>query len=379
VVQLSPAFRGVVGQGRSIGWLHRAIGAGAIAHAYIFEGPAGVGKHTTAKAFVKAIMCKASGCGHCHDCIRIERGTHADAFQIVPDGVTLGIEQIREIQHQVMLKPVEGSRKFFILDEAESMTTQAANAFLKTLEEPPPGVTFILVTSNVHAMLPTILSRAQRLSFNPIPPADVSALLQQRFGVDRDQAELATRVGSGVVGKALALGRGEGMERRKEILALAADLPVLDSLDLMSSVEGIASGIKKPLAEAKAARKKETQDSRETAVSSSHASFIARTLEQRAKREFAQRERQQFEDVLSTFESWFRDIMVTAEGVPELVMNLDRSEEIRRRSEYLTSEQAVGCIEAVERARRMIRRNVNPQLALEAMLFDMQECDKCSV
>lgn len=379
MTELSPAFRGIIGQARVMARLDRAIRAGTLAHAYIFEGPAGVGKFTTAKALAKALICGDTGCNHCAACVRIDHETHPDVFHVVPQGVTLGIEQIRDIGRQVILKPVEGDRKVFIIDEAEAMTQQAANAFLRTLEEPPPGVVFILVTSNVHALLPTVLSRCQIVNFSAIPGHEIVALLQERFGFDRDEAELATRVSGGVVGKALALVRSGGMATRNQVLTLAADIPVLDALDLMNAAETIAESIRKPLAALKTSQKKEAVEAEEMAVSRTHASFIRRTLEQRTKRELAQRERQQFEDVLSALDSWFRDVVVTIEGAPELIVNLDHSDEVSRCAGRTSSAAALGCIQAIESARKMIRQNVNPQLALEAMLFDIQECDPCNV
>lgn len=375
----SPAFRGIIGQVRAIARLDRAIRVGNLAHAYIFEGPTGVGKFATAKALAKALVCRDAGCNVCPDCIRVDHDTHPDVFCVAPEGTTLGIQQVRDIQHHVALKPVQGAHKVFIVDEAEAMTTQAANAFLRTLEEPPPGVVFVLVTSNVHALLPTIVSRCRQVAFSAIPSSEIVALLRERFGFDSDEAELATRVSGGVVGKALSLVRTGGMDRRNSVLTLATDLPVLDSLDLMRAAETIASAIRKPSAKDRDAAKKQTRELEELAVSRTHASFIRRTLEQRTKREAAQREREAFEDVLTALDSWFRDLMVTGEGAGELIINLDRSEAITHHAVRFSSRAALGCIAAIARGRAMIRSNVNPQMALESMLFDIQECYPCSV
>jgi DNA polymerase-3 subunit delta' len=351
---------------------------GQLTHAYIFEGPAGVGKFTTAQALAKALVCGNRGCNRCEDCVRLDHGTHPGVISVIPQGVTLGIDQVREIARQVILKPAEGTWKIFIIDDADAMTVQAANAFLRTLEEPPPGVLFVLVTSNVHGMLPTIRSRCQELTFNAIPGRDIAALLRERFGFDADEADLATRVSGGVVGKALALVRGPGMARRDQVLSLASDLGVLDSLDLMNAAEALATSVRGG-ARQDAESKEAIEEAEQFALDKRHASFIRRTLEQRAKRDVAQRERIAFEDALSVLDSWFRDLVVAVEGAEELLVNLDRREAIERCAKTTSSETALGCIAMIERARRMIRHNVNPQLALEAMLLDIQECDPCNV
>lgn len=373
-----PAFRGIIGQARAIARLDRAVRAGQVAHAYIFEGPAGVGKFTAAKALAKALQCESYGCGSCASCVRIDHGTHPDVFEIAPQGVTLGIDQIREATHKTLLKAVEGAYKVFIVDEADAMTAQAANALLRTLEEPPPGVVFILVTANVHGMLPTILSRCRQIGFGAIPSEDIAGLLRERFGFDADEARLATRVSGGIVGKALALVKDGGMERRNQILQLAGDLAVLDSLDVMTAAETIVGSIRGSSRKSEAT-KAETREAEEYGVDRSHAGFLRRNIELRAKRDVAKRDREAFEDVLSVLDSWFRDVVVTTEGAPELVVNLDHRETIERCAGMTTTSAALGCIEAIERSRSMIRRNVSPQLALEAALLEIQECDGCDV
>lgn len=378
MTELLPAFRGIIGQARVIARLDRAARAGQLSHAYIFEGPSGVGKFTTAQSLAKALVCRERGCNRCPECIRVEHGTHPNVLTVAPRGTTLGIDQIREISHQVILKPAEGDWKIYIVDDADAMTPQAANAFLRTLEEPPPGVIFILVTGNVHGMLPTIRSRCQELTFSAIPSRDIASLLQERFGFDADEAELATRVSGGVVGKALALVRGPGMQRRDQVLTLAADLPVLDSFDLMGAAETIAASIRGAARE-DADSREAIEEAEQFAVDRRHASFIRRTMEQAAKHDIAQRERLAFEDVLSVLSSWFRDIVVAVEGAPELLTNLDHREAIERCARESSSETAVTCIGAIESTRKMIRQNVNPQLAIEAMLLDIQECEPCNV
>lgn len=374
--ELLPAFRGIIGQARALARLDRAVRTAQVAHAYLFEGPAGVGKFMAARALAKALLCDEHGCNRCSACIRIDHGTHPDVAVVVPEGVTLGIDQIRDLTRQAVLTAVEGGRRIFIVDDADAMTTQAANALLRTLEEPPPGVVFILVTANVHALLPTITSRCRQVNFGAIPAADIAVLLQERFGFDADEAVLATRVSGGVAGKALAFVRGDGMQRRRDVLTLAADLGVLDSLDLMTAAQTLADTIK---GGARKSGGEETarREAEELAVSRTHAAFLRRTLEQRAKRDVTQREREAFDDVLSILASWFRDVVVVAEGAPELMVNLDHREALERCA-AAWSPSALDCIEAIDRARAMIRHNVSPQLAIEVMLLEVQECNQCN-
>ncbi len=217
--------------------LWRALERDMLHHAYLFEGPRGVGKATLAVRVAQAANCTDSRpmayrpCGTCSACRQIAQGTHPDVLRLEPDPTraarTIPIEAVREVIRQTGYHRYDALRRVVIVDPAEAMQDSAANALLKTLEEPPDGTGFIVVTHNARALLPTILSRCQRVRFGAVPEADIHAWLEAR-GVD--QAASAARLCQGCPGRALELADG-GLQARGELrsaMLLAVTAPLTD-------------------------------------------------------------------------------------------------------------------------------------------------------
>jgi DNA polymerase-3 subunit delta' len=144
-------------------------------------------------------------CGECSSCFHIEAETHPDFIAVEPEGTMIKIGQIRALQEQVQLKPVAGHYRFVILNEAELMSEEAANALLKGLEEPPGQTILILVTSKLYAMLPTIVSRCQKIRFNPLTDQQVTMLLKQKKSYDPSQLARAAALAMGRIGLAMEM------------------------------------------------------------------------------------------------------------------------------------------------------------------------------
>ncbi len=165
-------FDDVVGQDHVVRTLKNAITRGRIAHAYLFVGPRGTGKTSTARIFAKALNCtdgpKADFDVNDPACVAIAEGSHLDVIEI--DGASNnGVDQVRDLRETARYSPAQGKFKVYIIDEVHMLSTQAFNALLKTLEEPPPHVKFVFATTEVQKVLPTILSRCQRFDLKPIP------------------------------------------------------------------------------------------------------------------------------------------------------------------------------------------------------------------
>lgn len=197
------SFQQLIGQERAKTILRHSLERGRISHAYLFVGPSGTGKRTLALAFAAALNCLADQrpCGSCRNCRRIDEGNHPDVTVLEPEGRSFKIDQIRQVQQLISLKPYEARSKIFILDGAEALTEQAANSLLKTLEEPPPYSVLILLADD-SALLPTITSRCTLVHFQPLPQETVEEYLRQRGIVEA--AEIAAASG-GSIGKALHL------------------------------------------------------------------------------------------------------------------------------------------------------------------------------
>ena len=168
-------FDNVVGQTHIIKTLQNAINNNKVAHAYIFSGPRGTGKTTTAKLLAKALNCLEEDnrpCNECENCKAINNNTHPDIIEI-DAASNNGVDEIRDLVEKVKYAPIQGRYKVYIIDEVHMMTAGAFNALLKTLEEPPAHVVFILATTDVHKVLPTVLSRCQRFDFSKINYDDI--------------------------------------------------------------------------------------------------------------------------------------------------------------------------------------------------------------
>jgi DNA polymerase-3 subunit delta' len=215
----------ILGHDRVRAQLWRALATDTLHHALLFEGPRGVGKGLVARLLAQAANCTevAPGtgepCGTCRTCRSIAAGTHPDVSLVEPDpslaSRTIAIEVVREVIRQSQYHRYGARRRFVIVDPAEAMLEPAANALLKTLEEPPPDTHFVLVTHNATALLPTIRSRCQRIRFGALPEATLRAWLEER-GAER--ADEVARLARGCPGRALALLEG-GLTERDELLA----------------------------------------------------------------------------------------------------------------------------------------------------------------
>jgi len=220
-------FADIIGHDQVIEVFRRALRSGKTSHSYIFEGPAGCGRRTTALALVQALFCPAvddDACGVCPSCRKVASGSHADIHLIEPDGQFIKIEQVRELQRDLGLRPYEAPRKACIIESAERFNPAAGNSLLKTLEEPPGSAIIILLTENVGMLLPTIRSRCQLIRFAPLSPESVCLLLE-RSGSDADAAAVRAAMAEGSMQRALELD-DEALAARRE--ALIKHLTALD-------------------------------------------------------------------------------------------------------------------------------------------------------
>ena len=240
---------GILGQGRAVDLLRRSLAAGRLAHAYVFTGPAGVGKRATALALASACLCAerpGEGCGSCPECRLVDALSHPDLFvedlaRAQAERATasqVSIEQVRRVRGHLALRPVRGPRKVAIVDDAERMTADAQNALLKTLEEPPGRTTLVLVATNAAVLLPTIRSRCQQVRFAPLEEAEIESLLVAA-GTEPADARTAAPLAEGSLVRARELASGDLAERCRDLrdrLDRIHLAPVADVLDLASEM-----------------------------------------------------------------------------------------------------------------------------------------------
>jgi DNA polymerase-3 subunit delta' len=227
----------ILGHQRQIDGFRRIVASGRLAHAYLFVGPAGVGKRLFARELARALLCEASAdlqaCDRCAACLLVEAGTHPDLFIVSrpEEKNELPVALMNELCRNWMLKTARGKGKVGILDDADDLNEESANCFLKTLEEPPPGSVFILVGSSSDRQLPTIKSRCQMIRFAPLDDELVRQLLQKQGIEDAGLLDRLVRVAGGSPGQALELADESLWQFRRTFLA-GLGQPKVAALDL---------------------------------------------------------------------------------------------------------------------------------------------------
>ncbi len=367
---MADVFDGIFGQPRVREFFRASIASGRVSHAYLFTGPAGSNKTAAAYAFAQAILCKNHGCRTCDDCKRIERRKHPDVHFYSPEGAQgYLIEQIREIISGVALAPIRAQGKVYILDRVDLLGVSAANAFLKTLEEPMPGVTFILLGRTREGVLPTIVSRCQVVPFRHIPALEAAGILSQKTGVTPQQARIAIEACNGSITRAIVFAKSaERAEFRARIMEVLANLPLADERDVLEYAAELIERAKAPLDNVR------TQQSEELAES---ADFLTKSalkqVELRHKRTLTMATRNSLNQMTSIIRSWLRDVLMIASGTPELVINVDQKRALEIAAQKVTP---VGIMDALREAYKTdeaLSYNVSPETCLDALLFSIRE------
>lgn len=316
-------FQDIKGQEKAISFLKSAIGQDRVAHAYIFHGLDGVGKKATALVFAKALNClegRADPCGECLSCRKIERGSHTDIVTIRPDGAFIRIKEIRELQEQMIFRPAEGRKRVFIILEADRMNSAAANALLKTLEEPTGSNILVLVTARPHQLPLTVLSRCQRIKFQPLRSEEIASLLEERFSVDAQTSTTLAAISGGSIGKALEMKDNDFAERREGLIDKLAQVSTpLDFFPVLSCMGT---------------------------------------------------DREHIREGLEIIKTYFRDVLVFSEtGDEQRVFNRDRIEAVRNAERRMSKQELLSSIKVINASIRALEQNASRQLLLEMMMF----------
>jgi DNA polymerase-3 subunit delta' len=238
------SFETIEGHDRPVRVLQRALANKTLAHAYLFSGEAGIGKKMTALALAAAVHCpvvgEQGGCGMCPACRKVATLGHPDVHFLLPDGDEIKIDQIRQVQADLALKPFEGTIKVLIVDGAESMNQASSNAFLKTLEEPPGDALIILITALPQSLLATIRSRCQELRFLPLPRHTLAQALMRKRGLSEEDAWFLAALAQGSMGRGLEMDAGQEKADREELANLWSGLASMGPSELLAQAEAFS-------------------------------------------------------------------------------------------------------------------------------------------
>lgn len=325
-------FVDIIGQKAILDSLGNTLISDRVGHAMLFSGPPGIGKKTVAEAFAGMLLCgqpfPMARCGKCTSCMLLEEGAHPDFKKLVPSGQSIGVEEIRALQSDAIMKPLYSRHKVYIICEADSMTVQAQNCLLKTLEEPPRYLVFILTAANAGALLETVRSRSVRYNFKKNTATEVAEFIKEKHPEKADEAELISALADGAIGAALELASSE------EFNAMRGNVvDILQRLMERGSPEYAFEGAK---------------------VFEANKSSADAML-----------------DMLSLL---LRDLMVfKGTGNENMLINSDKKDIILKNASKCSLPQLARGVGLVGETRRNIKRNVNFQLSIEVMLMKLQE------
>jgi len=369
----SALFGNVVGQPLALTVLGQALQRGS-AHAYLLHGPRGVGKTDAAYAFAAGLLCPDGGCCHCDHCRRARSGVHVDLETVAPDGSSILIDQIRQLTLDAAMRPYEAARRVYVILEAETMTEPAANAFLKTLEEPPSHARFVLVSSAPERLLPTVVSRCQRVPFFRTPAKALAAHLGSRYGLRAEDAWALARVAQGDLSYAEALTHSQSVrEDRVLVLSLARELPSAGFARVQGMADEVMAMLGRRVAAAVACVEDQKTCEMEWAADARARSRVEKAFDVRLRREKRAAVQAGIDHVISGSAGWFRDLAVVAVGAEETVHNFDYLAELREDVLPGLLSSYLEVIAAAKRTKERFRYNVDTRCSLEHMLFSMKE------
>jgi DNA polymerase III subunit delta' len=325
------------------------------AHAYLFHGPAGVGKRRAALSFAAELIGERE---------RVERRTHPDLYLLEPLGDQIRIDDIRALRRDLHLRPFEAARRVYLVLSAELMNEDAADALLKDLEEPPEYATLVLVADELGPLPETIRSRCQPVPFQRLSERAVRQWIATRApALPPGEVTALARVAGGRLDRAARLLDPQAAERRAALLGVARATYADDEFD--------ASEAAQVLLDAAARRGRETREAEEEVLE--HLDVPPREAEQRLRRAERGGERDELLLMLDELGAWYRDLVAVGAGAERVAVHADRLEELR---EDATPERAAAAEEAVELVREAWRAfeelNVQAWLALEALLIQLR-------
>lgn len=368
----------VVGQERQIRPLQAAVSErSAMTHAWLITGPPGSGRSYAARAFAAALQCAEGGCGTCHACTTALSGSHADVKVVATEKVTIGIDEVRDLAALAQRAPSQGRWRVIIVEDADRMTERTSNVLLKAIEEPPARMVWILCAPHAHDVAITIRSRCRVVPLRTPAPEVVARLLVERDGVEDDLALEAALAAQSHIGVARRLARDpQARARRDQVLALATEVrgvgdAVLAASDLVQVAEDDAAA---------ATTERDAEERAqllavlgvETGTIPPALRAQVRDLEEEQKRRATRHKRDVLDRAVTDLMSLYRDVTAVQVGADVQLLNVAHEGRIRELAHRTTLADTMRCLDALSIARERLAANVQPLLAIEAMILALR-------
>lgn len=352
---------------------------GAMTHAWLFTGPPGSGRSVVARAFAAALQCPNGGCGQCSECADVRARTHPDVASLVTEGLNIRISQVRELVPRAALRPARGRWQVVVVEDADRLGEDAADALLLSVEEPPERTVWMLCAPTAEDIVPTIRSRCRVVNLRTPPYADVARHLVASEGVDQETAEFAARASQGHVGRARALAiDAEVRERRAEVLRLPFDLA-----DIRQCLDAAANLVEAAKADAEkhcdALDEREVDELRKalgagtTGRKPRNIEAAVKDLEREQKLRRTRVQRDSIDRALVDVLALYRDVIMLQLGVRTELVNEEMRPSIDRLARSGSAAATLRRMEAVVAAREALQANALPLLQLEAMALALRE------
>lgn len=321
-------FQEIIGQQKVVDTLTQEIDKNRISHSYIFSGPKGTQRTRMAYCFAKALLSKG-GVSYADSSRRVDNNNHPDLIELFPEGASIKIKQLREgLIKDISIKPFESKYKIYVIHEGHTMGPPAQNALLKTLEEPPDYGIIIIITNNLPALLPTIISRSQNLQFKPLSEKIIQEYLEMNHKLEEQRAREISIMANGSIEKALLLSQEDNILKEREEL-LQSLLKIIKDKDVIT-VFSTANYLKE--------------------------------------------HKENLDEILDFLMLWFRDVALYKElGNNRWTIHREYEDLIQEFSYYLSDDQINVIIEEINTSKNNRKYNINLQLNMETMLLKMQE------
>jgi DNA polymerase-3 subunit delta' len=382
---MSSVFDDLVGQEHIIDILKGAVAASRtgsdsqeMTHAWVFTGPPGSGRSSAAVAFAQALICPNQGCGACNECQSAATGGHPDVEVIRTEGLSIKVEEIRELLTRVAWAPSMGGWRVVVTEDADRLTESAANALLKAIEEPGTRTVWLLCAPTLHDLLPTIRSRCRHLQLRTPSIDAVTQVLINRDKIAPSMADFAARVSQGHIGRAKYLATNESVRSNRKVImqlplqlgSLAAAFQAAQTLVDIATEEASASSESRDEKEIEKLQEAYGKGATGRGMAAG-ASKAVKELEKEQKSRATRMVRDSIDGALLDLATFYRDVMMVQAGNNGLMINLDMPAEIERYALGVPSNTAVQKMSAILEAREHLAMNAAPLVTCEALMCEL--------